>query len=98
MCGIAGFWQTKRGFEYPSEVLKKMGVALAHRGPDHSGCLFDSATGLGLSFRRLSILDLSPAGHQPMDSASGRFTIIFNGEIYNFEEIRKELGPGSKWR
>ncbi|HEY6252528.1 MAG TPA: asparagine synthase (glutamine-hydrolyzing) [Candidatus Angelobacter sp.] len=98
MCGIAGFWQTKRGFEHPLEVLKQMGAALAHRGPDDSGCFFDSATGLGLSFRRLSIIDLSPAGHQPMDSASGRYTIIFNGEVYNSEEIRRELGDGYAWR
>src|SRR5215831_17193819 len=98
MCGIAGFWQRKRGTQHPLEVLKQMGIALAHRGPDDSGCFYDSATGLGLSFRRLSILDLSPAGHQPMDSASGRYTIIFNGEVYNCEEIRKELGPGYKWR
>ena len=97
MCGIAGFWQTKRGTQPPLEVLQHMGTALAHRGPDDSGCFYDSATGVGLSFRRLSILDLSPAGHQPMDSASGRYTIIFNGEVYNCEEIRKELGPGSKW-
>lgn len=98
MCGIAGFWQTKRGFAPPLQLLKQMGTELAHRGPDDSGCYFDADTGLGLSFRRLSIIDLSPAGHQPMDSASGRYTIIFNGEVYNYEEIRKELGPGRKWR
>src|SRR5215471_13354191 len=98
MCGIAGFWQTKRGTQHPLEVLKQMGTALAHRGPDDSGCFYDSTTGVGLSFRRLSIIDLSPTGHQPMDSKSGRYTIILNGEVYNFEEIRKELGPACKWR
>ncbi|HLJ28103.1 MAG TPA: asparagine synthase (glutamine-hydrolyzing) [Candidatus Angelobacter sp.] len=98
MCGIAGFWQKKRGIEHPIEVLKEMGTALAHRGPDDSGFCYDNSTGVGLAFRRLSILDLSAAGHQPMDSASGRYTIIFNGEVYNFEEIRKELGPGRNWR
>lgn len=98
MCGIAGFWQAKRGAEHPLEILREMGAALAHRGPDDSGCFYDNATGLGLSFRRLSIIDLSPAGHQPMESASGRYTIIFNGEVYNFEEIRKELGPTCKWK
>lgn len=97
MCGIAGFWQAKRGTEPPLELLKQMGNAIAYRGPDDSGCFYDSATGLGLSFRRLSIIDLSPAGHQPMDSASGRYTIIFNGEVYNSEEIRRELGDGYAW-
>lgn len=98
MCGIAGFWQTKRGDEHPVEVLKEMGASLSHRGPDDSGSFYDPSAGVGLAFRRLSILDLSPAGHQPMDSASGRLTIIFNGEVYNFEEIRRELGPDYKWR
>ena len=98
MCGIAGFWQAKRGSEHPSEVLRHMGDALAHRGPDDCGYMHDPATGVGLAFRRLSIIDLSPAGHQPMQSASGRFTLIFNGEVYNYEEIRTELGSGYKWR
>jgi asparagine synthase (glutamine-hydrolysing) len=74
-----------------------MGVALAHRGPDDSGVFHDSATGIGLAFRRLSILDLSPEGHQPMFSASARYVIIFNGEVYNFEEIRAELRE-QRWR
>ncbi len=98
MCGIAGFWQTKRGAHVPREVLASMGTALRHRGPDDSGTFFDASAGLGLSFRRLSILDLSPAGHQPMESASGRFVIIFNGEVYNFAAIKDELGPGIAWR
>jgi asparagine synthase (glutamine-hydrolysing) len=98
MCGIAGFWQTKRQAEIPAEVLLRMGNALKHRGPDDSGVFYDDSTGVGLVHRRLSILDLSPAGHQPMASHSGRYLIIFNGEVYNFEEIRKELGPGHVWR
>lgn len=98
MCGIAGFWQAKRGAESPGEILKHMGNALKHRGPDDAGYFRDSQAGVGLAFQRLSILDLSPAGHQPMDSASGRFTIIFNGEVYNFEQIRQELGSGHPWR
>src|SRR5262249_10126362 len=98
MCGIAGFWQRKPGNEHPVEILTQMGASLEHRGPDDSGCLYDNVPGIGLSFRRLSILDLSPAGHQPMDSASHRYNIIFNGEVYNFEEIRKELGSAHKWR
>jgi asparagine synthase (glutamine-hydrolysing) len=97
MCGIAGFWQTKRGTEDPLGLLNRMGAALAHRGPDDSGIFHDGDTGIGLAFRRLSILDLSPQGHQPMYSASGRYVIIFNGEVYNFEEIRAELGS-RHWR
>lgn len=98
MCGIAGFWQAKRGAASPDEVLKQMGSALGHRGPDDSGYLQDNQAGVGFAFRRLAILDLSSAGHQPMDSASGRYTIIFNGEVYNYEEIRRELGGGHQWR
>ncbi len=74
-----------------------MGTALAHRGPDDSGTFHDPNSGVGLAFRRLAILDLSPGGHQPMVSESGRYTIIFNGEIYNYEEIRSELGT-AHWR
>ncbi|MBZ5523429.1 MAG: asparagine synthase (glutamine-hydrolyzing) [Acidobacteriia bacterium] len=98
MCGISGFWQNKRGDEDPRQLLHRMGDAIAHRGPDDSGIFYDDSAGLGLSFRRLSILDLSPAGHQPMRSASGRYVIIFNGEVYNYEDIRAELGPGIPWR
>ena len=92
MCGIAGFWQQQTSGDDPLEILERMGAALAHRGPDDIGAFFDPATGLGLSFRRLSIIDLSPTGHQPMTSVSGRYVIIFNGEVYNFQEIRAELG------
>jgi asparagine synthase (glutamine-hydrolysing) len=74
-----------------------MGNTLAHRGPDDSGIFFDKSAGLGLSFRRLSIIDLTAEGHQPMVSASGRYTIIFNGEVYNYEAIRAELGT-QRWR
>jgi len=74
-----------------------MGAAIAHRGPDDAGGFFDGATGLGLAFRRLSIIDLSPQGHQPMFSATGRYVIVFNGEVYNFEEIRADLGA-VQWR
>src|SRR5579859_445261 len=97
MCGIAGFWQTRAGEDDPIEVLERMGTALAHRGPNDAGVFFDPGALLGFSFRRLSIIDLSAEGHQPMVSASGRYIIIFNGEIYNFEEIRTELGAHS-WR
>ena len=97
MCGIAGYWETKSSQEHPVDVLNRMGAALAHRGPDDSGIFHDLKAGIGLAFRRLSILDLSAEGHQPMYSASGRFVMVFNGEVYNFEEIRAELEP-HPWR
>jgi asparagine synthase (glutamine-hydrolysing) len=97
MCGIAGFWSRKTFAHDPVEVLGRMGRSLSHRGPDDSGVFYDSSAGLGLSFRRLSIIDLSAQGHQPMTSASGRYVIIFNGEVYNYEEIRSELGAQA-WR
>jgi asparagine synthase (glutamine-hydrolysing) len=79
------------------EALKSRAAAMAetlrHRGPNDSGAWADPAAGIGLGFRRLSILDLSPAGHQPMVSASGRYVLVFNGEIYNFRELRKQLEP-----
>src|ERR1700753_3748072 len=97
MCGIAGFWLKKALAGPPAELLARMGNALAHRGPDDSGIFYDANAGFGFSFRRLSIIDLSVEGHQPMASASGRYHIIFNGEVYNYEEIRTELGTQS-WR
>jgi asparagine synthase (glutamine-hydrolysing) len=97
MCGIAGFWSRKMLAGSPVELLNRMGGTLAHRGPDDSGVFCDNNAGLGFSFRRLSIIDLSTEGHQPMASASGRYRIIFNGEVYNFEEIRAELGD-HLWR
>lgn len=96
MCGIAGFWRSGRAEENPLELLKRMGDAIAHRGPDDSG-LFSDPAGVGLVHRRLSILDLSVEGHQPMTSRSGRYVIIFNGEVYNFQEIQAELGE-TRWR
>jgi len=95
MCGIAGFWRNG-GEGHPLEILKRMGAAIAHRGPDDSGFFYDPS-GVGLVHRRLSIIDLSVEGHQPMTSASGRYVIIFNGEVYNFREIRAELGD-TRWR
>src|ERR1700758_318515 len=93
MCGIAGFLtgaSDGRAREL-AEVSSAMDACLQHRGPDDHGVWIDEEAGVALVHRRLSILDLSPAGHQPMISADGRFVIIFNGEIYNFQEIRPEL-------
>ncbi|MCI4410577.1 MAG: asparagine synthase (glutamine-hydrolyzing) [Thiotrichales bacterium] len=88
MCGIAGFIGT---FEQPNRTLEKMVSVIHHRGPDDHGVFFDENTDVGLAHARLSILDLSPAGHQPMTSNSGRYLIVFNGEIYNHLIIRNEL-------
>src|SRR5690348_975195 len=92
MCGIAGFWQASAA---PSETLSAWGDlmngTLRHRGPDDGGVWVDAPAGLVLAHRRLSIVDLSPAGHQPMVSASGRHVIVFNGEIYNHADLRREL-------
>ena len=72
---------------------------IRHRGPDDEGSWFDPEAGISLGHRRLSILDLSPCGHQPMESPSGRFITIYNGEIYNFAEIRDRLsGLGRAFR
>ena len=89
MCGITGMWST-RTHESCVERVRSMTAALQHRGPDDSGvhCV---AGGPVLGHRRLSILDLSPLGHQPMQSPCGRYCITYNGEIYNFREIRREL-------
>ncbi len=76
-----------------------MTAALAHRGPDDDGLWTDPAAGVGLGHRRLAILDPSPAGRQPMVSASGRLVLTYNGEIYNFRELRRELeGRGARFR
>lgn len=88
MCGIAGIFHTD-GQPVATVRLKRMTDALAHRGPDGEG--FFNAGFVGLGHRRLAIIDLTPAGHQPMSTPDGRFTITFNGEIYNFQELRLDL-------
>jgi asparagine synthase (glutamine-hydrolysing) len=90
VCGIAGFLQGRR--DNAILLAEQMAGVLRHRGPDAAGVWVDAAAGIALAHRRLSILDLSPAGSQPMASASGRFVIVFNGEIYNHLDLRRMLG------
>ena len=101
MCGIAGFFDTATGT--PRHALQATGTAMhraiAHRGPDDDGVWQDPDVPVVLAHRRLSIIDLSPEGHQPKESHSGRYMIAFNGEIYNFIELQKELeGQGVRFR
>lgn len=97
MCGIAGFLQTSDPRVLPSDTAQLMAAAIVHRGPDDAGSWSDPEAGIGLAHRRLSILDLSSSGHQPMSSCGGRFVIAFNGEIYNHHELRQDLS-GIAWR
>ncbi|MFA5185804.1 MAG: asparagine synthase (glutamine-hydrolyzing) [Patescibacteria group bacterium] len=96
MCGIAGI--VTREKTLPDEgLLRRMSQAIATRGPDGEGVC--SAPGVGLAHRRLAIIDLSPEAAQPMHSSDGALTIVFNGEIYNYKELRNELeGRGTKFR
>lgn len=90
MCGIAGFW-SKELIGRGDDVIRSMTDRIAYRGPDSSGQWMDREAGIALGHRRLAIIDLSPAGHQPMTSSSGRFILTYNGEIYNHMEIRQKL-------
>lgn len=92
MCGLTGFLSGQWPGDVAPSWIKRMTDAISHRGPDSEGNWLDADAGFALGHRRLSILDLSPAGHQPMVSASGRFVIAFNGEIYNHLELRGLLG------
>lgn len=91
MCGIAGFFDPVCSAPRAHEVLGAMASVLRHRGPDGEGLWFDETLRIGLAHRRLAIVDLSAAGAQPMASASGRYVIAFNGEIYNHAQVRREL-------
>jgi len=100
MCGIAGLIAAGR---IDRAILDKMTAALVHRGPDDSGTWIDPEARVALGHRRLSIIDLSAAGHEPMHSSSQRYVITFNGEIYNYGELRAELertssAPPEGWR
>jgi asparagine synthase (glutamine-hydrolysing) len=102
MCGFTGFLADSR-FDRTrlAPTAQAMADAIRHRGPDDSGVWTDAQAGVALGHRRLSIIDLSPAGHQPMVSASGRYVIVYNGEIYNFAALRAELdsqGMAPAWR
>lgn len=101
MCGIAGYLAESCPYS-PAEsraILSQMRDALAHRGPDDSGCWQDAEGSVGLGHRRLSILDLSPDGHQPMHSSNSRYSLVYNGEVYNFKALRRELEQsGSQFR
>ncbi len=101
MCGITGFIDFNRRAkrDFLQGTVEKMATTLYHRGPDSAGAWTDEKCGAALGFRRLAILDLSVEGAQPMKSADERFTIVFNGEIYNFLELRGELEKiGCKFR
>jgi len=101
MCGITGFLSAGGGGppHGVERALDAMTDSLTHRGPDDRGVWGDADAGIGLGHRRLSILDLSPEGHQPMASASQRYVIVFNGEIYNYRDLSAELsGLGHRFR
>ncbi len=92
MCGFAGFLSAA-GYDNDelTDRVRRMIAPIAHRGPDDSGVWTDEQSGVALGFRRLAIVDLSADGHQPMWSPSGRFAIVFNGEVYNFSDLRRQL-------
>ena len=101
MCGIAGLFECAgaRRSADPVGMARTMAGTLAHRGPDGSDAWGNTEAGIGLGHRRLAIIDLSDNGKQPMMSADGRYVIIFNGEVYNFQELRAELeGRGHSFR
>src|SRR5579871_684533 len=93
MCGVTGFLDAtnRSGCEELRDLVTRMATTLYRRGPDDAGDWVDAQAGIALGFRRLAILDLTPTGHQPMLSASGRYVLVFNGEVYNFRELRQEL-------
>jgi asparagine synthase (glutamine-hydrolysing) len=98
MCGIAGYWG---GTYLTAAIAESMACRIEHRGPDDAGVWLDVSAGLAMAHRRLSIIDLSPAGHQPMLSPCKRYVLVFNGEIYNHQDLRAELeaeGLGINWR
>ena len=98
MCGLAGIWDTRQ--RPLDDAIAAMTAALVHRGPDDSGLWHDRQNGVALGLRRLAVVDVSPAGHQPMISASGRYALVFNGEVYNHLDLRAALerdGAAPAW-
>jgi asparagine synthase (glutamine-hydrolysing) len=98
MCGIVGYWD-KNGAD--GSIVERMAMQIRHRGPDDAGVWLNEEGSLALAHRRLSIIDISPAGHQPMVSPGGRFTLVYNGEIYNHQGLRADLeneGGNFEWR
>lgn len=100
MCGIAGFINPSCTSDAWEGILAKTAETLRHRGPDGEGIWYDAQAGIGLAHRRLSIIDLSENGRQPMFSASGRYVVVYNGEIYNFPQLRREIEQETQpaWR
>lgn len=103
MCGFVGFLGGTNVDGHAGDIatLTRMADTISHRGPDDSGCWADVERRIGLAHRRLAIVDLSPAGHQPMESSDGRYIIAFNGEIYNHMDLRAALaerGSSPAWR
>jgi asparagine synthase (glutamine-hydrolysing) len=100
MCGFAGYAGGAVSGQEALSVLRRMSDAIAHRGPDDFGCWVDDEVRVGLAHRRLAVLDLTAAGHQPMVSAGAHLVLIFNGEIYNHQELRRELALHGRfhWR
>lgn len=93
MCGLTGFWNFRvdQSKEDALNLLRLMSKQIEHRGPDSNGFWFDESAGVGLAHQRLAIVDLTPAGHQPMVSRSGRSILVYNGEVFNADEIRADL-------
>ena len=103
MCGLAGFLDVGNRLDARemNERVTRMAVTLAHRGPDDQGTWVDPVAGIALGSRRLAIIDVSPDGHQPMRSASGRYAIAYNGEVYNARDIARDLESARRapaWR
>lgn len=99
MCGIVGYWTSDKTPD--RQVIQKMAKTIKYRGPDDGGVWCDDIQGVVFAHRRLAVIDLSPNGHQPMTSHTGRYIITYNGEIYNFSDLRKQLdeqGLNLSWR